>query len=347
MIPSFQFSCPSKTAFGAHALHHLPFELAGMDACKAFVITEQRAYKAQLHLQLSNAFNDSDITLGIATLTDADELNTNFIEKLYHLFTEKGYDSIIALGTGKLVQIAKVLNLLISLGPEFLRTFEEERHIKAPLRPLVFIPTLPTEGQESAMETIFQDRHFVSPYLMPDLVLISQDTMLSAPDDIILNSGLSSFAICCETFVFSANPLARPYAELGIRLILDNLLPLLRDIDRDIAQDIDKDTLIYGKAEKKRQNPLASLAHAAVVSGYLKSNISDLKTIKQSTGADMLRELVHICETDKPPGLAKLLLPLTNPEHYTATPASDRPESAIHSIQEYINDLSAFFPKEA
>ena len=345
MIPSFQFSCPTKTAFGAHALYHLPFDLAGMDACKAFVITDKQACEAQLDLQLSQAFKDSDMSLGIATLTDTDELNADFIEKLYHLFTEKGYDSIIALGTEKAVQIAKVLNMVLSLGPEFLRHFKEIQDIKAPLLPLVFIPNLPTDGRESIMETLFQDRTFVSPFLMPDLVVISPDTMLSAPDDIILNSALSSFAICCEAFVFSDNPLVRPYADLGIRLIMDSLLPLLRDID------LDKKEILYGKAGKKRKDPLSRIVHAAVISGYMKSNVSDMKTAKKSLARDMPRdilgELIHIFEGNASPYLTRLLLPLTDQDQYSATPEIQRPEAAIHAIQDFINELSVFFPKEA
>ena len=336
MISSFQFSCPIKTSFGAHALYHLPFDLAGMDAGKAFIITDQCACDAQLDMQLSNAFRDSDTGTGVAKLTDQDFTDPQLFEKLYVLFTEKGYDSIIVLGTGMLMQIAKILNMAVNQGPEFLSLFAEKQAVNKPLHPLVYIPTLPTDGSETGMNATFQDKNFVSNYLMPDLLVISPDLMLNPPDDMLINSGLSSLTVCCEAFVFSDNPLARPYAELGISLIMDSLLPLLQDSDRDKDRAID---VKYGKASAKQQLNLAELVHASAISGFLKSNIRDMKTPEKTTGQDMVQELLNIFKNTDSPWLTKLLLPLTNQEQYSGTAESRRPELAVQTIRNFLNKV--------
>jgi alcohol dehydrogenase class IV len=80
------------------------------------------------------------MALGIATLTDTRD-HLHEIETLHRLFVEKGYDSIMALGTGPVVQIAKILNLTVCLGPEILRSSAGPQQIKRPLPPHITAST--------------------------------------------------------------------------------------------------------------------------------------------------------------------------------------------------------------
>jgi alcohol dehydrogenase class IV len=341
MTASPHFLCRAKTAFGTHALFHLPFDLSSMNACKPFVITDQAARDAELHRYLARAFRESDMALGIATLTDTRD-HLHEIETLHRLFVEKGYDSIMALGTGSVVQMAKILNLTVCLGPEVLRSCAGPQQINSPLLPLVFIPTLPSDGRETTTKTEFEGRSFVSGFLMPDLVIITADTMLGAPEKMVLDAGLTSLAICCEAFVVSNSPLIRSYAATAIRLVMDTLVPL--------AQNPGHDDLLCQKARKNRRDPLAGLTHAAALSGFIRSNCQDLKTwlTNGSSGPDRILALVHLFETSQvtPAWLGKLLLPLTDPEQYTAVPGSRRPDLAIQTIRELINSLSRIASKE-
>ncbi|MCF8092820.1 MAG: iron-containing alcohol dehydrogenase [Desulfotignum sp.] len=329
------FLCRTKTAFGAHALSHLPFDLSGMDACKPFVITDQPARDAGLHNLLTAAFKDSDMALGITTLTDFDD-----IEPLYHLFVDKGYDSILALGTGPVVRTAKRLNLAVCMGPEILRSDAGPQQINRPLLPLAFIPTLPSDGCETTM-TLVLDRFFVSPFLSADLAVVTPEAMLGAPDNRILDAGLTSLAVCCQAFVLSGSPLVRPHAATGIRLVMDTLLPLI--------QPPGQDELLCQKAKKNRQLPLAKLTLASVLSGYIRSHIPDLNTyLIQVSGMDMALALIPMLDTCKgaSPWPGKLLLPLTDPDRYTAVPGHLRPEAAIQTIQQLVRDLSWTLPEE-
>lgn len=343
------FLCRTKTAFGTHALAHLPFDLSGVNARKPFVITNQAARDAGMHLVLARACRDTHLALGVVTLTEAGDLET-----LYHLFVDKGYDSIIVLGTGQVVQTAKALNLAVCHGPERLRSPAGPGQIKGPLLPLVYIPTHPETGQDTAGETFFSGHCFVSANLMPDIAVITADTMLGTPRASVLDSGLSSLATCCETFAFSGNPFARSYADAGICLVMDTLLFL--------AQQPDHGDLLCQKAGKLRQLPLAKLAHAAAVSGYIQSNFPDLKTLQAgahitashpapsaalSSGLCRALALVHLLENSKDtcPWLGKLLLPLTDAAHYANIPGPGQPDAAVRVIRELLHALSETLPQ--
>ncbi len=343
------FLCRTKTAFGTHALDHLPFDLSGMNARKPFVITDQAARDAGVHMVLARACRDTYLAPGLATLTDAGDFET-----LYHLFVDKGYDSIIALGTGQVVQTAKALNLALCLGPERLRSPADPGQIKGPLLPLVYIPTHPESGQDTAGETSFSGHCFVSAHLMPDIAVITADTMLGTPLAAVLDSGLSSLAACCEVFAFSGNPFARSYAYAGVCLVMDTLLPL--------AQQSDHGDLLCQKAGKHRRLPLAKLTHAAAVSGYIQSNFPNLKTRQAgahitalhpapsatlSSGLCMALALVHLLENSKDtcPWLGKLLLPLTDAAHYAGVPGPGQPDAAVRVIRELLQALYETLPQ--
>ena len=343
------FLCRTKTAFGIQALAHLPFDLSGMHAFKPFVITDQAARDAGVHMELARACRDTRLTLGLATLTGAGDL-----EALYHLFEDKGYDSIIALGTGPVVQTAKSLNLALCHGPERLRSPAGPAQLNSPLLPLVYIPTHPETGQDTTGETVFSGRSFVSANLMPDIAVITADTMLGTPQDAVLDSGLSSLAACCEAFAFSGSPFARSYAGAGISLVMDTLLFLV--------QLPDQGEVLCQKAGKPRQLPLAKLAHAAAVSGYIHSNYPDLKTRQAgaciravhpappadlSAGLCEALALVHILENSKDtcPWLGKLLLPLTDAAHYAGVSGPGQPEAAVQVIRQLLQALSETIPQ--
>jgi alcohol dehydrogenase class IV len=343
MTDSFCFTCRCTIAFGTGALSHLPFDLSGMNVCKPFVITGPQAGDAGLHLDLAAAFRDSDMSLGIATLTDDIVFDTRDIETLYQLFVDKGYDGILALGKGPVVQAAKILNLAVCLGPEILRLNAGPLKINTPLMPLAVIPTGPSDGRETDINTVFASQKFVSEFLMPDRVVITADTMLGAPENMVLTAGWTCLAVCCNAFVFSKNPLISAYAAFGIRLVTE-ALPFL-------VKHKGPDELRCQKAPKKRRSSLARLTHAAALAGMIRANTPELNPLldpDSDSGLNPVQALIHHLETSLPDAsrLGGLLLPLTDPDRYTAVPGPFRPEAAIQAIQQFVQDLSRTMPQE-
>jgi alcohol dehydrogenase class IV len=348
MTDSFCFTCRSTIAFGTGALSHMPFDLAGMSVCKPFVITSPQACDAGLHLDLAAAFTDSDMPLGIATLSDDIFPDTRDIETLYQLFVDKGHDGILALGTGPVVQTAKILNLALCLGPEIVRSGAGSQKIITPLMPLAVIPTGPSDGRETSTIAVCASGRFVSEYLMPDQVVITADTMLGAPENQVLAAGWTCLAVCCNAFVFSKNPLIHAHAALGIGLLTD-VLPFL-------VKHNGLGALRCQKAPKNRRLPLARLTHAAALTGMIRANTpemtplhdADEKSGQTDSGQNAIQTLIHLFETSLPDAfrLGNLLLPLTDPDRYTSVPGHRRPEAAIQAIQQFVQDLSRTMPQE-
>lgn len=328
---SFQFLCRAKTAFGVRAAQHLPFDLASAGVKKPFVLLDHDAPGAGYHKELARAFDGSAMPLGFAVV----EPDTpNDLENLYRLFTDKGFDAIIAMGTGKVMDFAKALNLACAMGPRMLRQPAGPGRINRPLLPLVYLPILAGPCTDTAGMLYFRDRVFVSPYLMPDLVVISPDFMLAWPCKTRLtDSGLAALAVCCRAVVLSNNPCARAYACLGIRLAMENLLSLVEG-DREKS---------LGQVPRERT---AQLAHAAAVAGYLFPYGKDLGDNAHEVPADPKgRELMlSLLDTlmdpaTAPPLLEALALPLTGEATFSSTPSAQRGGLAISAIQNLLNTL--------
>ncbi len=332
----FSFLCRTKTSFGKNGLEHLPFDLSAMGSVKPMVIQEISDPKASMPRPLINAFKESGMTLGISpSLPEEDgEEAVKFIRSMYDIYTQKGYDAIMALGGEQAADMAKALNIAVTLGPEALKQDE----ITSPLSPLVYLPTGVETRTAGAGRTRFNGKTFISPFLAPDQVVM--DPVLFIADDraTLLDSALVSLATGCEIFV-SQNPAAKAYATTIIQLVLPPLKALM-------ASGLDPEENL-AKRQKQEQGWQKTLVQASVLTGYLMSQnpigpVMGQKISAKSRvtpGHAMAILLPSILEFGPSPDLADLLLPLAGPGAFSAIPGSQQPFAALHAIHTIINDL--------
>ena len=128
----FEFMCPVKTGSGNQALEHLPSDLAALDARKPLILTEKRNREKGLVNHLVQAFKTWNITLGIYDGID-ETSNLGTVKDLYRLYLDRGFDCIIALGNGNVMNVAKVLNIAVSGKPEDLMALKGGGTICDPL----------------------------------------------------------------------------------------------------------------------------------------------------------------------------------------------------------------------
>ncbi|SLM27883.1 hypothetical protein MTBBW1_120004 [Desulfamplus magnetovallimortis] len=275
MTERFEFLCRTKTLSGNRSMEHLPFELSSMDAKKPFVLISSSDRERGCHKSLVRAFEGSGVSLGISTVTS---LDSQSLKAQYALFNERGFDSIIAFGTGEVVDMAKLLNIVAFYGPEILRN--PEKSLNGGLYPLVYIPTGAGCGMETCNEISFNEKTFSSPALMPDIALFAPEIMdttsiqeifgIRLQSDIndldtnflninetsnsnikknsanpFINSGLSSLSICSEAYAMSNNPPARAYASVAISMVMESFASLIMEA---------KDILSSNKNIKSHKN---------------------------------------------------------------------------------------------
>ena len=340
----FTFLCRTKTSFGKSALDHLPFDLSSMGAHKPFVLQDNQAAESHCTKPLIRAFKESEMTLGIYPALDRERsVDMETLKNCYQIFTDKGFDSIIALGGKHVVDLAKVLNMAVSWGPEALETSHEHTLVAPPLMPFAYVPTTAGAGRETDCTALFNGKRFDLPGLAPDIALIDQSMMARDTLNNIVNAALTCLAVSCETLALSKNPPARAYAATAVRLIMTHLFELLN-------KDTYSDTAIFPN-DKKDQYHLSCLVHASAITGYLITNFRSLigfkmgnalpKSCFDSPGQAMLVVLPAILEifprTDSDMDL--LLLNLLGQDKFCTIPSSQNRVTAIQTLRNILNNL--------
>jgi alcohol dehydrogenase len=111
----FFFNCPLKINCGSRALDHLPVELAAVGARSPLILANGDAIGKKRLKTVIDAFRTSGLTLGIYDrLTD--RLQTERLSILATVYRDGGRDSLIAVGNGPTVDMAKCLNAIIAGG---------------------------------------------------------------------------------------------------------------------------------------------------------------------------------------------------------------------------------------
>jgi alcohol dehydrogenase class IV len=155
-------------------------------------------------------------------------------ETLLHSLTNRSADVVIGIGGGSVLDIAKLLaaqlnnnqtlNDITGIG------LLKKRNIK-----LICVPTTAGTGSEVSPNAILVDednqkKGIISPYLVPDTVIIDPELTYNLPADITAATGLDALTHCLEAYTnLFAHPFTDMYAFEGMRLIAGNLVKAVKN----------------------------------------------------------------------------------------------------------------------
>lgn len=328
----FVFICPFKTNSGNKALEHLPVELSSLNAFKPLIITGRDLAGRNAIRTLINAFGDSGMTLGVIDdVTDAADLPV--VEHIRDLFVKGQYDSIIALGGGIIVDVAKVVNLAVSLKTTDASQLSEKTAIPDHLGPLVVIPTAAVTGMETSQYAFVNKKQFSSVHLMPHLVVLDPRLTRAKDGKTMAEAGLAALGRVLEACIDpTKNPLMDAYAFTALRFIRENLIEAVNN-------------------SGNKQAALA-VANAVAMSGCVVSNTEKGVLFRLSR---IFQDIVHVhpgvmigmclntvladCMKKDKRLLTDLLRPLTTEDEYASTPEDKRADAALNVVNKFLNEL--------
>jgi len=334
LTKGFAFTCPFKTNSGNKALENLPVELAGLNASKPLIITSRELTGGRAICTLKNSFGDSGMTLGIFDgVKETSDLTV--VEQIRDIFIKGQYDSIIALGGGVVVDVAKIVNLAVSQKVVDAHQLSPATAIRDPLGPFVVIPTAASTGMETSKYAFLQGKSFVSVHLMPDLVILDPRLTRAKDRKAVAEAGFAAFGRILEADVApDKNPLMHAYAFTALRFLRENL----------------------AEAVNKRCNKKASLAvaNAVAMSGCVISNTD--QNVLHRLG-QVFQNIVHVhpgmiigmClypflddQMKKDNSLISgVLLPLGGDDKYVFMPEDGRVGAALREIYRFSYEIYA------
>lgn len=329
---SYEFFYPAKTLSGIRALEHIPFELDILSVTKPLVLTTERVEHQGLVSLLIDAFKGSERRLGIFTIT-SNQIDITLIRELYFVYRDGGYDALVVLGSGALVDVAKVLNIAVSGKPEDIERYAGQNIIEKYLNPLILIPTLSGTGYESTGHAFIGTLRYSSPYLIPHCVVMDPRTMIV--DDLVAVGSTSLIALtqAVESFMSPAkNPLRDSYSFMAVRYIMENLR-----------------TVMKNPHEKGCCLALANAHHAAGCAFFNGSlgivhtlGVMLADTLNLPPGVCMgivLPYMLDLFRLEFPTRVPDLLLPLGGYEMYAETEEPQRGLKAVSILFDFQRDL--------
>ncbi len=335
---SYEFLLYPKIVSGRCALENLPTELDGHNAQKPLVITSQALARSGRTKALIKAFYDSAVVIGAIFDPVLDYAGISQARQAARLFGNRGCDAIIALGGGPVVALAKAVNLLASEKRETLQPYYDGTPIAGPLKPLIVVPSGPTDGQEATPAMTVDNRTIVSDSLYPGVFVL--DGRMTSADD---GRDLAESAAITLAQAFTALTMARPspmvdaLAHPALALLAQYLAPALRrPADKTAGLALANAAVMASAASANTGPGLFQVLAAA---------LADATGICLGTCLGILLPfgMAALQKADQPVR-DELCLCLAGTERYSAMAAPDRPVRGLELAAALARELQAVLP---
>jgi len=152
------------------------------------------------------------------------------------VYQAEGCNALIAVGGGSPIDCAKGIGI-VSSNHRHIQMFEGVDMVKAPMPPLICVPTTGGTSADVSQFAIITNPlekikfAIVSKSVVPDLALIDPETLTSMDAYLTACTGLDALTHAIEAYVSTArSSMTDLHAMEAIRLLSESLLPSLKDL---------------------------------------------------------------------------------------------------------------------
>jgi alcohol dehydrogenase class IV len=228
---------PPRLDFGDGCAAHCAAFLAGRGARRALLVTDRHV---NAHLEpLRESLQAAGVALTLAPFVPP-EPGTVFFGEALQAARAAGVDSVLGVGGGSAMDVAKLLAALVASGQNVREVFGIGLLAGRALT-LACLPTTAGTGSEVSPNAILLDetaqlkKGVISPHLVPDAAFVDPQLTWSVPPGVTAATGLDALTHCIEAYAnVNAHPLVDVYALQGVRLISAHLARAVQD-GRDAA----------------------------------------------------------------------------------------------------------------
>ncbi|MBL0625689.1 iron-containing alcohol dehydrogenase [Aeromonas jandaei] len=329
----YDFFCPVKLLAGEQALEQLASELASLGARRPLLLTDKGVNATGLATLLANVLAEGELPVAAIWDEIPADSSTAVVERIAKRYAELDCDSLVALGGGSVIDTAKAVNILASMGGEHLLDYSGAGCLTRPLKPLAVVPTTAGTGSEVTLVAVIKDEAsgrkvpFTSPFLLPQLAVLDPRLTQGLPLNITAATAMDAMTHAIEAFIGTAkNPVSDALALMAVEKIANALPLILKDPqNKQLRLQLAEGSTLAGMAFS---NSMVGLVHALGHSLGARCHLPH--------GLCMNLFLPTVLDYNRPEvdnELARLLLPLVGAERFAATPAHLRAEVTITAIR--------------
>lgn len=328
----YDFFCPVKLMAGEQALEQLAGELMALGATRPLLLTDKGVSGSGLATLVTRLLAEGGLPVAACWDEIPADSSTAVVERIAARYRELGCDSLVALGGGSVIDTAKAVNILASLGGERLLDHAGAGCLTRPLKPLAAVPTTAGTGSEVTQVAVIRDEAsgrklpFTSPFLLPQLAVLDPRLSQGLPLSITAATAMDAMTHAIEAFIGNAkNPVSDALALMAVEKIADALPQVLvRPQDPALRLQLAEGSTLAGMAFS---NSMVGLVHALGHSLGARCHLPH--------GLCMNLFLPAVLDYNRPgidEELARLLLPLVGAERFAATPAALRAQASLDAL---------------
>ena len=225
---TFSYYAPVNLTFGAGTLAQTG-ELAKPLGSKALVVTgHSSAKKTGVYDKVNNSLTAAGITTGLFDKASANPLTTT-VEEGARIAKDGGYDMIVGLGGGSVMDCAKGIAFMAKNDGD-INDYIYGRKSSDVALPLVLIPTTCGSGSEANGFAVLTNpengdkKSLRCPAIMAKRSIVDPEAMMTMPKGQLAAVGFDAFCHCFEAYTAkNAQPFTDALALYALPLILDSL----------------------------------------------------------------------------------------------------------------------------
>lgn len=223
VIKPVPFKIPSSIIIGTGSVKdNLPEQVAGFKARNVLLVSDNALVGAGYVDEVKNLLAASSAGVDVYTGIEPEPSIENMEETLQWA-RGKGFDLIIGMGGGSVMDSAKMLSLLLAHEGEVRDYVGGPKAFERFGAPTLMIPTTSGTGAEVTVNVVFKDkaaklkRVAVSPYLMPNVAIIDPMYTLTVPPHVTAATGMDALTHALEAYTaMKATPMTDIFAEDAI-----------------------------------------------------------------------------------------------------------------------------------
>lgn len=239
-MKDFHFTIPQDVIFGKGSFERLPEILRKANCKNVFLISDPGLKKVGLVDRAAKIIQNAGLQY-----TEFLELQPNptvhNVTEAVKAFKASDAESIIALGGGGPMDVAKATGLLATYGGSVIDYVGLEK-VSGSVVPMIAIPTTAGTGSEVTASSVITDSEtnfkmsIISHYLIPQYALLDPDLIMTLPASIAAACGVDAFIHAMEAYLSKmGNPFTDAMAEKAMEMIGRSIRAFVASRDNEDA----------------------------------------------------------------------------------------------------------------